>query len=621
MPFITANAMMGYPIASTGQIVLLNGVTVSADGNAINGNPGTSGSSLLLMGHVLSANTAGVASASNNYKVLISSTGVVSGGTDGILLSEINNLNNPKDAGGNFVENWGMVVGASGIGIRTQYSNNYISNLGTVNAIRGIVAGEGDVDGLHEFSGNTVVNSGKIFSVDVGVTLYGSGSSLTNSGLIRTNSFTFAVELQGGPGGTITVHNTGTIESSGATAVHGGSEDDRLTNTGTIIGGIDLGDGSNLYDGRGGTVAGDILLGAGNDTAYGGAEGEGFFGDAGNDLMDGGAGNDTFTIDVADPSAAGGEDTALGGAGDDIFNLAGGISPKTILNGGDGVDRLELQFGAVMPAPETNSNAVIDLRLTGLQKVGGYWGSLQLSGIETVASLDGNDLLIGSSGGNTLTASAGSDTLEGGLGNDVLDGGTGTDFVRFTGSTGAKVKLADPAVIPAAQATGYGSDTLIDIEGLIGGSGADSFTGNALDNTLIGNAGNDTLSGGDGLDTLSGGLGNDKLTGGAKADTFVFDTKLNAKTNVDAISGFSSVEDDIHLSKAIFGKLTASNNVLASKHLRIGAAAKDKDDYLVYDKATGALSYDADGSGSGVAVKFAQLAKNASLAHHDFIVY
>ncbi len=202
----------------------------------------------------------------------------------------------------------------------------------------------------------------------------------------------------------------------------------------------------------------------------------------------------------------------------------------------------------------------------------------------------------------------------------MLDGGTGTDFVRFTGSTGAKVKLADPAVIPAAQATGYGSDTLIDIEGLIGGSGADSFTGNALDNTLIGNSGNDTLSGGDGLDTLSGGLGNDKLTGGAKADTFVFDTKLNAKTNVDAISGFSSVEDDIHLSKAIFGKLTASNNVLASKHLRIGAAAKDKDDYLVYDKATGALFYDADGSGAGAAVKFAQLAKNASLAHHDFFV-
>ncbi len=455
------------------------------------------------------------------------------------------------------------------------------------------------------------------------------------------------------------MHNTGTIESSGATAVHGGSEDDRLTNTGTIIGGIDLGDGSNLYDGRGGTVAGDILLGAGNDTvyagtitgavdledghdlydgrggtvtgdillgagndtAYGGAEGEWFFGDAGHDLMDGGAGNDTFTIDVADPGAAGGEDTALGGAGDDTFNLAGGISPKTILNGGEGVDRLKLQFGAVMPAPGANTDAVIDLRSTGLQKVGGYWGSLQLSGIETVASLDGNDLLIGNSGGNTLTASAGSDTLEGGLGNDVLDGGTGIDFVRFTGSTGAKVKLADPAVNPAAQATGYGSDTLIDIEGLIGGTGADSFAGNALDNTLIGNAGNDTLSGGDGLDTLSGGLGNDKLTGGAKADAFVFDTKLNAKTNVDAISDFSSVEDDIHLSKAIFSKLTASNNVLASKHLRIGAAAKDKDDYLVYDKATGALSYDADGSGAGVAVKFAQLAKNASLAHHDFIVY
>jgi serralysin len=517
MTFITTNVMkagagvVGSTISSPGQLVLIEGVTISAADDPNNANnkssfgilgaAGTEGSCLLLMGSVLSASSAGIASASHNYKVLISSTGVVSGGTDGILLSETSDLKNGN--GDNFVENWGLVTASSGIGIRAQYSNNYISNLGTVNGIQGIVAGSPGWDN------NTVVNSGKIYSVDVGVTLYGGNSSLTNSGLIRTNSFTFAVNLQGALGQTITLLNTGAIESKGNIAVLGGLEDDLLTNTGTIIGAVDLGDGNDLYDGRGGTVAGDILLGIGNDTAYGGTGDERFFGDHGDDFMDGGAGNDTFTIDITDINLTGGEDTAIGGAGDDTFNLMGGVSPKNVLSGGEGTDWLALQFGSVLPAPGTNSNAVVDLRSTSIRKVGDYWGSLQLSGIENVATLDGNDLLIGNSSNNTLLASAGDDTLEGGLGNDILDGGTATDidFARFTGSTGAKVNLN----YAGSQDTRYGKDTFVSIEGLIGGSGADSFLGDSASNTLIGNSGNDTLSGGDGFDLLRGSLGNDRL--------------------------------------------------------------------------------------------------------------
>ena len=52
-------------------------------------------------------------------------------------------------------------------------------------------------------------------------------------------------------------------------------------------------------------------------------------------------------------------------------------------------------------------------------------------------------------------------------------------------------------------------------------------TGNELNNVLLGNA----LA-----NTLSGGLGNDTLTGGAGADQFVFNTALNAVTNVDHIT-------------------------------------------------------------------------------------
>ncbi len=174
----------------------------------------------------------------------------------------------------------------------------------------------------------------------------------------------------------------------------------------------------------------------------------------------------------------------------------------------------------------------------------------------------------------------GGDTLEGGLGNDVLKGGDGFDFARFTGSVGAKVNLANTA----AQVTRYGTDEFIGIEGLIGGSGADNFIGDLNGNDMYANAGNDTLSGGAGADYLAGGLGNDRLTGGANDDFFYFDTKLNAKKNVDTITDFSHVDDRIDLENAIFKKLT-NTGVLSKSSFVVVARATDMFDYFVYDKS------------------------------------
>ncbi|MGO4574274.1 calcium-binding protein, partial [Microvirga sp. 2TAF3] len=52
----------------------------------------------------------------------------------------------------------------------------------------------------------------------------------------------------------------------------------------------------------------------------------------------------------------------------------------------------------------------------------------------------------------------------------------------------------------------------------------------------------------------------------------------------------------------------------------IGDKAKDKDDYLIYNKKTGVLSYDADGSGKGTAVEIAKLSKNLKMTAADFFV-
>jgi len=53
---------------------------------------------------------------------------------------------------------------------------------------------------------------------------------------------------------------------------------------------------------------------------------------------------------------------------------------------------------------------------------------------------------------------------------------------------------------------------------------------------------------------------------------------------------------------------------------RVGAAAADANDYIVYNKATGALFYDDNGNGAGHAVQFATLTGKPVLAANDFQV-
>jgi hypothetical protein len=49
-------------------------------------------------------------------------------------------------------------------------------------------------------------------------------------------------------------------------------------------------------------------------------------------------------------------------------------------------------------------------------------------------------------------------------------------------------------------------------------------------------------------------------------------------------------------------------------------AANDDNDYFLYNTTTGALFYDADGNGSGVATQFASLTTKPNLTANDIIV-
>ncbi|WP_207146301.1 FG-GAP-like repeat-containing protein [Chromatium okenii] len=120
---------------------------------------------------------------------------------------------------------------------------------------------------------------------------------------------------------------------------------------------------------------------------------------------------------------------------------------------------------------------------------------------------------------------------------------------------------------------------------------------------LRGGSGHNVLIGTLTADVLRGGAGNDVLTGGAGRDLFRFETAPNAITNSDQIKDFTVAVDQLQLENAVFRALTATGT-LAAGLLRSGAkvtTAADANDFLLYDQSTGALYYDADGSGSAAA--------------------
>ena len=141
---------------------------------------------------------------------------------------------------------------------------------------------------------------------------------------------------------------------------------------------------------------------------------------------------------------------------------------------------------------------------------------------------------------------------------------------------------------------------------------------------IFAGSGDDTIFAQDGQDQLHGGAGSDRLWGGAGNDMFVFDSALGTN-NVDLIGDFTNAgggnNDAIWLDDLVFTALSMGN--LSGNDFRAGANAVvvlDATDRIIHDTSTGALSYDADGSGSGVAVQFAQLQIGASLNAGDFLV-
>ena len=383
--------------------------------------------------------------------------------------------------------------------------------------------------------------------------------------------------------------------------------------------------GANVEDGR--------ILATGAADLTGNGLNNLLFAGAGDNLLDGLAGRDTLSyryatgavvVDLSTVDAGGwatvtgsgtdlvrGVENIEGGAfadrltGDAGDNVLDGGAGSDTLTGGDGSDTYYVDAALpLVSTPLTAPDVVVE---TNAAPAGGFdtvmLRSVSAYGYTLGANIESGRLLMATAAdlrGNGLD-----NLLFAGAGNNILNGDAGVDTVSYRHATAGVVASLDTT---GPQATGgSGTDTLFFVENLAGSLHADTLKGNATANTLDGD---------DGDDVLNGRGGSDLLIGGAGGDRFVFDAALDG--SLDTLQDFASGADRIFLDDAVFAGLGLGP--LTAGQLRLGPVAVTAEDRLIYDQATGALSFDADGNGAGGQVQFAVLMGLPSLAAADFLV-
>jgi Ca2+-binding RTX toxin-like protein len=358
----------------------------------------------------------------------------------------------------------------------------------------------------------------------------------------------------------------------------------------------------------------------------------------------GGAGSDTLI-------GADGADELEGGPGSDLLRGLGSgdvyyFAARTVANevdridelAGPGLDRVDFSMLPTDVSVRVNLGSDTELAVHSQRAVKTFAAG-QWRNIENAAGGAGNDLLVGNFLANVLDGDVGDDRLEGrpgydtligNLGSDRLIGGQGNDAYRFEQlPSGSDVPSEIDTVVEAA---GQGLDTLdfsatdgvivnlslqddfasqphrrlhgdpANLERVLGGSGPDHLTGNALDNILIGNDGNDRLTGlggndrlfgGLGNDTLNGGAGNDDLSGGFGDDRYIFGLAVGQE--VDHVFELSGGGEDV---LTFFGQpasvpvtINLGQNLLAT-HAGRNVFTGIPDSFLNFENATGGAGDD-----------------------------
>lgn len=419
--------------------------------------------------------------------------------------------------------------------------------------------------------------------------------------------------------GVTALFGTGTLSSD----LRGGSGDDTLI-------------GSNLRDQLIGDAGADRLVGRGGDDNLNGG--------AGADIMEGGGGNDRYAMDDAGDQmvelTGGGNDTvyvdfsytlgetaqienlgtltpsstaALVLIGNSAGNSIVGNAGANLLDGREGRDNMRGGAGDDVYYVDSAADAASEIAGGGFDRVYSTAAVFQLTSTSDVELLStasrvstATQTLAGSDIANRLFGNAGTNYLDGGAGADLLYGLGGDDFY-FVDNAGDYV----------IEVAGGGSDIVYATQSysLRAGDDVETLIARTRGITLIGNEIANRLEGAGGAETIDGGRGRDLLYGISGADTFRF-TSLG-EANADTIFDFRS-GDKIALATTAFAGVVAGP--LAADAFVIGTAAQDANDRVLYDRASGMLFFDRDGTGATAPVVFAQLDGSPVISAADFVI-
>lgn len=456
----------------------------------------------------------------------------------------------------------------------------------------------GDFRGI----GNSFVDSGGSGN-EYGVQFYeygdGDGRDSTISNMVLRETANYSFIVSGSPADNLVENSSFESYGKGYSINPAVVEFVNVSNKQNVVGDADILSGTDAADKLlGGTGIDQLSSGAGNDYLWGGAEA---------DIISGGAGRDRFAYNALSEGGDTIGDFQTGSGGDilDVSVLAARLGWTSTDFIGDGLIRA-VQSGANTVLQATDGTDWVNLAtLSGVTAKSFTLANVQMSLSDPLAQQAETQPTShsGTDGADFFSAATGDDLYNGSLGNDTY-------------------VFNDPADRVVNEITGGGDDTIqttvsvdlgdhLMVENLrLLGTGAIDATGNQLDNLITGNTASNVIA---------GGAGNDKLYGKGGADTFHF-ADMGA-ANKDTILDYSA-DDRVSLSAAVFTGLDAdADGVVDAASFTTGAVTGTAA-MLAYNKASGTVSYDADGAGSGLAEDVAFVGKNLAYidSHHFLIV-
>jgi Ca2+-binding RTX toxin-like protein len=503
-----------------------------------------------------------------------------------------------------------------------------------------IDAGNG-TDGLVMYDDGSVIDADftNVVSLEQ---LYFSANAADNAQSVTLAAFAAAAGLNGVYAHLAGANDVITIDASGFANTL-----DIVTNDAADV--ITLGGGGSVVDARNGDNT--VTVGADNDGVH-------------DDNITTGNGADLIIASDAQLSnhlliaAGGGVDTLR--LTTDASVVDADLAQKTALeiiqltaNAGDDAQSVTLAANAMAAGVTTVDASLAASSDTVTVDASAYTQDLTVilhAGIDDVTLGSGNDVLLGGvSTGDIINLGAGNDsfaittlaavTIDGGIDLDslVIGAGAGSrqiDFSNVVDQLSGLGTYLNFENLAAANANGQlsviagdGTTSIVtgsridQVDAGLADQGVTIATG-ASGDAIIGSAHNDSIDGGTGEDSIAGGAGNDALTGGTGSDTFVFDTALNAATNVDTLSDFVSGSDVFQLNLGIFAALESTDGVLNANNFiaGAGAVASNTSQRIILDTTSGSLFYDADGVGGVAQIEFARLGGAHTAVATDFVI-